>query len=85
MLRVFILRAAHLQTPDDDISDAYCSITYEGKTDVVEFSGRCKQESQERSQNMKLMLREISPPPNPLLFLTAEVIIGKTVSLPSQL
>lgn len=30
MLRVFILCAERLQTPDDDISDAYCSVTYEG-------------------------------------------------------
>ncbi|PWA32930.1 hypothetical protein CCH79_00015512 [Gambusia affinis] len=29
MLRVFILCAERLQTPDDDISDAYCSVTYE--------------------------------------------------------
>ncbi|XP_036002547.1 dysferlin isoform X2 [Fundulus heteroclitus] len=38
MLRVFILCAERLQTPDDDISDAYCSVTYEGskkKTKVV--------------------------------------------------
>lgn len=32
MLRVFILCAERLQTPDDDISDAYCSVTYEGRT-----------------------------------------------------
>lgn len=30
MLRVFILCAERLQTPDDDVSDAYCSVTYEG-------------------------------------------------------
>ncbi|XP_035769106.1 dysferlin [Neolamprologus brichardi] len=38
MLRVFILCAERLQTPDDDISDAYCSVTYEGskkKTKVI--------------------------------------------------
>ncbi|KAA8582721.1 hypothetical protein FQN60_006392, partial [Etheostoma spectabile] len=32
MLRVFILCAERLQTPDDDISDAYCTVTYEGST-----------------------------------------------------
>ncbi|XP_054916786.1 dysferlin isoform X6 [Poeciliopsis prolifica] len=38
MLRVFILCAERLQTPDDDVSDAYCSVTYEGskkKTKVI--------------------------------------------------
>uniref|UniRef100_A0A7N8XWG0 Dysferlin, limb girdle muscular dystrophy 2B (autosomal recessive) n=1 Tax=Mastacembelus armatus TaxID=205130 RepID=A0A7N8XWG0_9TELE len=38
MLRVFILCAERLQTPDDDISDAYCSVTFEGskkKTKVI--------------------------------------------------
>uniref|UniRef100_A0A3Q0RFX8 Dysferlin, limb girdle muscular dystrophy 2B (autosomal recessive) n=1 Tax=Amphilophus citrinellus TaxID=61819 RepID=A0A3Q0RFX8_AMPCI len=38
MLRVFILCAERLQTPDDDISDAYCSVTYDGtkkKTKVI--------------------------------------------------
>ncbi|XP_072232872.1 dysferlin isoform X2 [Leuresthes tenuis] len=38
MLRVFILCAERLHTPDDDISDAYCSVTYEGskkKTKVI--------------------------------------------------
>ncbi|XP_035461103.2 dysferlin isoform X4 [Scophthalmus maximus] len=38
MLRVFILCAERLQTPDDDISDAYCQVIYEGskkKTKVV--------------------------------------------------
>ncbi|XP_047242007.1 dysferlin isoform X4 [Girardinichthys multiradiatus] len=38
MLRVFILCAERLQTPDEDISDAYCSVTYEGlkkKTKVI--------------------------------------------------
>lgn len=41
MLRVFILCAERLHTPDDDISDAYCSVTYEGMTalnDVCETS-----------------------------------------------
>uniref|UniRef100_A0A3Q3DHJ1 Dysferlin, limb girdle muscular dystrophy 2B (autosomal recessive) n=1 Tax=Hippocampus comes TaxID=109280 RepID=A0A3Q3DHJ1_HIPCM len=31
MLRVFILCAERLQTPDDDISDAYCTVTHESK------------------------------------------------------
>ncbi|XP_034020743.1 dysferlin isoform X3 [Thalassophryne amazonica] len=38
MLRVFILCAERLHTPDDDISDAYCSVSYEGskkKTKVI--------------------------------------------------
>ncbi|XP_061566584.1 dysferlin isoform X7 [Cololabis saira] len=38
MLRVFILCAERLQTPDNDVSDAYCSATYEGskkKTKVI--------------------------------------------------
>nr|XP_046236936.1 dysferlin isoform X2 [Scatophagus argus] len=38
MLRVFILCAEGLLTPDDDISDAYCTVTYEGskkKTKVI--------------------------------------------------
>uniref|UniRef100_A0A673B792 Dysferlin, limb girdle muscular dystrophy 2B (autosomal recessive) n=1 Tax=Sphaeramia orbicularis TaxID=375764 RepID=A0A673B792_9TELE len=38
MLRVFILCAERLQTPDDDISDAYCTVTYEGskkKTKII--------------------------------------------------
>ncbi|XP_078137887.1 LOW QUALITY PROTEIN: dysferlin [Centroberyx gerrardi] len=38
MLRVFILCAERLQTPDDDVSDAYCSVKYEGskkKTKVI--------------------------------------------------
>ncbi|KAM9834419.1 dysferlin isoform 4-T4 [Syngnathus typhle] len=38
MLRVFILCAERLQTPDDDISDAYCTVTHEGskkKTKVI--------------------------------------------------
>uniref|UniRef100_A0A8C4H5G6 Dysferlin, limb girdle muscular dystrophy 2B (autosomal recessive) n=1 Tax=Dicentrarchus labrax TaxID=13489 RepID=A0A8C4H5G6_DICLA len=38
MLRVFILCAERLHTPDDDISDAYCTVTYEGskkKTKVI--------------------------------------------------
>ncbi|XP_024913615.1 dysferlin isoform X2 [Cynoglossus semilaevis] len=38
MLRVFILCAERLQTPDDDISDAYCQVIYEGskkKTKVI--------------------------------------------------
>uniref|UniRef100_A0A672J1P0 Dysferlin, limb girdle muscular dystrophy 2B (autosomal recessive) n=1 Tax=Salarias fasciatus TaxID=181472 RepID=A0A672J1P0_SALFA len=38
MLRVFILCAERLQTPDDDISDSYCTVTYEGskkKTKVI--------------------------------------------------
>ncbi|KAE8279305.1 Dysferlin Dystrophy-associated fer-1-like protein Fer-1-like protein 1 [Larimichthys crocea] len=38
MLRVFILCAEHLQTPDDDISDSYCTVTYEGckkKTKII--------------------------------------------------
>ncbi|XP_036072466.1 dysferlin isoform X2 [Oryzias melastigma] len=38
MLRVFILCAERLQTPDDDVSDAYCSVTYEGskkKTRII--------------------------------------------------
>ncbi|XP_008293915.1 dysferlin isoform X1 [Stegastes partitus] len=38
MLRVFILCAERLQTPDNDVSDAYCSVTYEGskkKTKVI--------------------------------------------------
>lgn len=35
MLRVFILCAERLLTPDDDISDAYCSVTYEGRAGVV--------------------------------------------------
>ncbi|XP_047438026.1 dysferlin isoform X1 [Mugil cephalus] len=38
MLRVFILCAEGLQTPDDDISDAYCGVTYEGskkKTKII--------------------------------------------------
>ncbi|XP_061769069.1 dysferlin isoform X1 [Nerophis ophidion] len=38
MLRVFILCAQHLQTPDDDVSDAYCTVTHEGskkKTKVI--------------------------------------------------
>ncbi|XP_076027718.1 dysferlin isoform X3 [Genypterus blacodes] len=38
MLRVFILCAERLHTPDDDISDSYCSVTYEGskkKTKVI--------------------------------------------------
>ncbi|XP_056299171.1 dysferlin isoform X6 [Pseudoliparis swirei] len=38
MLRGFILCAERLQTPDDDISDSYCTVTYEGckkKTKVV--------------------------------------------------
>uniref|UniRef100_A0A671VAC8 Dysferlin, limb girdle muscular dystrophy 2B (autosomal recessive) n=1 Tax=Sparus aurata TaxID=8175 RepID=A0A671VAC8_SPAAU len=38
MLRVFILCAERLQTPDDDVSDSYCSVTYEGskkKTKVI--------------------------------------------------
>ncbi|CAB1417829.1 unnamed protein product, partial [Pleuronectes platessa] len=30
MLRVFILCAERLHTPDDDISDAYCQVIYEG-------------------------------------------------------
>lgn len=34
MLRVFILSAERLQTPDDDVSDAYCSVTYEGRDGV---------------------------------------------------
>lgn len=64
MLRVFILCAERLQTPDDDISDAYCTITYDGKNGVVYFSGRCKQESQERNQKIKFMLRDESNPPS---------------------
>ncbi|XP_053717199.1 dysferlin isoform X5 [Synchiropus splendidus] len=38
MLRVFILCAERLLTPDSDISDAYCTVTYEGskkKTKVI--------------------------------------------------
>nr|XP_019950999.1 PREDICTED: dysferlin-like [Paralichthys olivaceus] len=38
MLRVFILCAERLHTPDDDISDAYCQVIYEGskkKTKVI--------------------------------------------------
>uniref|UniRef100_G3Q4S2 Dysferlin, limb girdle muscular dystrophy 2B (autosomal recessive) n=1 Tax=Gasterosteus aculeatus aculeatus TaxID=481459 RepID=G3Q4S2_GASAC len=38
MLRVFILCAERLQTPDDDVSDSYCSVTYEGskkKTKII--------------------------------------------------
>lgn len=38
MLRVFILCAERLQTPDDDISDAYCTVTFEGskkKTKII--------------------------------------------------
>ncbi|XP_058480141.1 dysferlin isoform X2 [Solea solea] len=38
MLRVFILCAERLQTPDADISDAYCQVIYEGskkKTKVI--------------------------------------------------
>ncbi|XP_030635858.1 dysferlin isoform X2 [Chanos chanos] len=38
MLRVFILCAQNVLTPDEDISDAYCCVTYEGskkKTKVV--------------------------------------------------
>uniref|UniRef100_A0A3Q3X9N3 C2 domain-containing protein n=1 Tax=Mola mola TaxID=94237 RepID=A0A3Q3X9N3_MOLML len=38
MLRTFILCAEHLQTPDNDISDAYCTVTYEAskkKTKVI--------------------------------------------------
>ncbi|XP_018560298.1 dysferlin isoform X1 [Lates calcarifer] len=38
MLRVFVLCAERLQTPDNDISDAYCQIIYEGskkKTKVI--------------------------------------------------
>ncbi|XP_061921542.1 dysferlin isoform X1 [Entelurus aequoreus] len=38
MLRVFILCAQRLQTPDDDVSDAYCTVTHEGskkKTKVI--------------------------------------------------
>ncbi|KAM6894272.1 LOW QUALITY PROTEIN: dysferlin [Lycodopsis pacificus] len=38
MLRVFILCAERLQTPDDDVSDSYCTVTYEGskkKTKVI--------------------------------------------------
>uniref|UniRef100_A0A8C9X023 Dysferlin, limb girdle muscular dystrophy 2B (autosomal recessive) n=1 Tax=Sander lucioperca TaxID=283035 RepID=A0A8C9X023_SANLU len=38
MLRVFILCAERLQTPDDDVSDAYCTVTYEGskkKTKII--------------------------------------------------
>lgn len=35
MLRVFILCAERLITPDDDISDAYCTVTYEGRPGVV--------------------------------------------------
>lgn len=31
MLRVFILHAQNVQTPDTDISDAYCSVVFEGK------------------------------------------------------
>lgn len=31
MLRVFILHAQNVQTPDTDISDAYCSVAFEGK------------------------------------------------------
>ncbi|XP_072858294.2 dysferlin isoform X7 [Pogona vitticeps] len=30
MLRVFILHAQNVQTPDSDISDAYCSVVFEG-------------------------------------------------------
>ncbi|XP_077444466.1 dysferlin [Stigmatopora argus] len=38
MLRVFILCAERLRTPDDDISDAYCTVSHEGskkKTKVI--------------------------------------------------
>ena len=31
MLRVFLLCAERLHTPDDDISDAYCQVIYEGR------------------------------------------------------
>lgn len=47
MLRVCILCAERLQTPDDDISDAYCTITYDGKTGVVERASVREQDSQE--------------------------------------
>nr|XP_056711165.1 dysferlin [Euleptes europaea] len=38
MLRVFVLHAQNVQTPDTDISDAYCSVVFEGvkkKTKVI--------------------------------------------------
>ncbi|XP_028329756.1 dysferlin [Gouania willdenowi] len=38
MLRVFLLCAENLQTPDSDVSDAYCSVTWDGskkKTKVI--------------------------------------------------
>lgn len=31
MLRVFILCAQNVLTHDEDITDAYCCVTYEGK------------------------------------------------------
>uniref|UniRef100_A0A4W6EZ65 Dysferlin, limb girdle muscular dystrophy 2B (autosomal recessive) n=1 Tax=Lates calcarifer TaxID=8187 RepID=A0A4W6EZ65_LATCA len=36
MLRVFVLCAERLQTPDNDISDAYCQIIYEGRDEDEE-------------------------------------------------
>ncbi|KAL4660942.1 dysferlin, partial [Arapaima gigas] len=30
MLRVFILCAENLQTPDEDVSDGYCCVTFQG-------------------------------------------------------
>ncbi|KAG9466396.1 hypothetical protein GDO78_016702 [Eleutherodactylus coqui] len=38
MLRVFILHAENVQTPDSDISDSYCSVVFQGvkkKTKVI--------------------------------------------------
>uniref|UniRef100_A0A4W3IME4 C2 domain-containing protein n=1 Tax=Callorhinchus milii TaxID=7868 RepID=A0A4W3IME4_CALMI len=38
MLRVFVIRADTIQTPDQDITDAYCAVTFQGvkkKTKVI--------------------------------------------------
>lgn len=40
MLRVFILYAENVHTPDADISDAYCSAVFAGRRGLEEGSGR---------------------------------------------
>jgi len=40
MLRVFILYAENVHTPDTDISDAYCSAVFAGRRGPRSFPGR---------------------------------------------
>lgn len=44
MLRVFILFAENVHTPDSDISDAYCSAVFAGRTAGETLPGTLTQE-----------------------------------------